>query len=48
MSLEDGIWADNADLAWNWREKRDEGLEVVLMKRNELLMGWKDMMRSSG
>jgi len=44
MSLEEGIWADIAVLAWNRRVKRDEGLEAVLMKRSEFLMGWKDMM----
>jgi hypothetical protein len=48
MSFEEGIWADIAVLAWNWRTKREEGLDVVLMKRSEFLMGWKDMMRSSG
>lgn len=48
MSLEEGIWADIAVLAWNWRAKRDEGLEAVLMKRSEFLMGWKDMMMGGG
>lgn len=27
--------------------KSDEGLEAVLMKRKEHLMGWKDMMKRS-